>query len=71
MLEQVNREIGDPNYALGVSFFMHPGIAGLLPDIWRAEIEPYLEEYFFDKPGTVSGLRWDKVNARILNQPAT
>lgn len=71
VLEQVTREIGDPNYALGVSFFMLPGVTALLPDIWRAEIEPYLEEYFFDKPGTVSTLRWDKVKARILNQPAT
>jgi len=71
VLEQVNREIGDPNYALGVSFFMLPRIATILPDVWRAEIEPYLEEYFFDKPGTVSGLRWDKVKARILNQPPT
>jgi 5-methylcytosine-specific restriction protein B len=71
VLDQVNREIGDPNYALGVSFFMHAGVSALLPDIWRAEIEPYLEEYFFDKPGTVSTLRWDKVKARILNQPAT
>ena len=26
------------------------------PDIWRMEIEPYLEEYFFDQPATVDSV---------------
>jgi 5-methylcytosine-specific restriction protein B len=29
------------------------------------EIEPYLEEYFFDQAETVDGFRWSKVSQSI------
>jgi 5-methylcytosine-specific restriction enzyme B len=36
-----------------------------LPDIWALEIEPYLEEYFFDRMDTVERFRWDKIKSEI------
>ncbi len=52
VLKDINGEINDPNYFLGISYFMHDGrrLKADLPDIWKGEIEPYLEEYFYDTP---------------------
>jgi 5-methylcytosine-specific restriction protein B len=30
------------------------------------EIEPYLEEYFFDQPEKVEEFRWQKISSKIL-----
>lgn len=65
VLEQVNREIGDPSYAVGISFFMRPELADELEDIWRMEIEPYLEEYFFDRREVFERFRWERIAARV------
>ncbi|MBX0330820.1 EVE domain-containing protein [Oscillochloris sp. ZM17-4] len=67
ILEQVNREIGDPGYAVGISFFMRPQLADELEDIWRMEIEPYLEEYFFDRREVFERFRWEKIAARVIS----
>jgi len=64
LLQSVNAAIEDPNFALGQSFFLRPNLADELEDIWRTEIEPYLEEYFFDQPETMEAFRWGSV--RIL-----
>ena len=32
-----------------------------LPMIWESEIEPYLEEYFYDQPGKVRSFRWENL----------
>jgi hypothetical protein len=58
LLQRINRQIGEAQYAIGHSFFMRPDLAATLPDIWQLEIEPYLEEIFFDQPETVDRLRW-------------
>ena len=29
-----------------------------LPDIWECEIQPYLEEFFYDQPKKVEPFRW-------------
>jgi hypothetical protein len=61
VLREINENIDDPNYALGISYFM-AGAGNLkpsLPDIWKGEIEPYLEEYFYDKPSKLQEYRWE------------
>ncbi|MEZ4660022.1 MAG: AAA family ATPase [Caldilineaceae bacterium] len=60
-LEQINRAIEDPNYAVGISYFLRPTLADEIADIWQTEIEPYLEEYFFDQPERVEAFRWKRV----------
>jgi 5-methylcytosine-specific restriction protein B len=64
-LTKLNRQIGDPHYHVGITFFLHPHLAGELEDIWRMEIEPYLEEYFFDRPEQAENFRWDKVKESL------
>ena len=66
VLQEVNAAIADPNYALGISFFLRPGLADELEDVWRMEIEPYLEEYFFDDTGRITPFRWNSVKGRLV-----
>ncbi len=65
-LTGLNRQIGDRHYEVGVTFFLHKNLAEQIEDIWRMEIEPYLEEYFFDRPESVESFRWGKVKSRIF-----
>ena len=66
VLREINRQIGDPHYAVGISFFLRDVLAGDLEDIWRMEIEPYLDEYFFDQRDLVKKFTWEQVASRLL-----
>ena len=67
-LQAVNAAIDDRNYEVGISFFLKDGAAlgSALKDIWEGEIEPYLEEYFYDQPGKLEPLRWKSLAASML-----
>lgn len=56
-LEHLNQAIADPYYQIGISFFLLKDIAIQLENIWQMEIEPYLEEYFFDQLDKVDEFR--------------
>jgi 5-methylcytosine-specific restriction protein B len=66
LLTRLNNQIGDPHYAVGITFFLHPDLPAHLENIWRTEIEPYLEEYFYDRPEQVTPFRWPAVHAGLL-----
>ncbi len=68
LLKLVNSAIDDPNYWLGISYFVKSGekLPLHLKDIWTGEIEPYLEEYFFDEVQKVAGFRWAEVSVTHL-----
>ncbi|KAA3658708.1 MAG: AAA family ATPase, partial [Chloroflexi bacterium] len=65
ILDRLNRTINDPHYLVGHSYFLHPDLSIQLPDIWQMEIEPYLEEYFFDQPNQVDAFRWAKIRKQV------
>ncbi len=65
-LRLLNQEIGDPHYSVGTSYFLRPDLAEQVEDIWRMEIEPYVDEYFFDRPAKAEAFRWDKVRQRLF-----
>jgi MoxR-like ATPase len=67
VLTKLNKQIADAHYEIGISFFLRRDIAQQVEDIWKMEIEPYLEEYFFDQPDKVSEFRWEKVGDQIMN----
>ncbi|MCB0104692.1 MAG: AAA family ATPase [Caldilineaceae bacterium] len=69
VLQRVNRQIGDPQSAIGHSFFMTATLGATIADIWQLEIEPYLEEIFFDQPETVDRLRWERVRDEVKADP--
>jgi 5-methylcytosine-specific restriction protein B len=68
ILQRLNKSIGDQHYEVGISFFMRQDLALHLKDIWTMEIEPYLEEYFFDQRDKVDDFRWSKISY-LVEQP--
>jgi len=67
VLRDINATINDKNYYLGISFFLTDKLAEKMEEIWKMEIEPYLEEYFFSQPEAVARYRWDKAKDLILS----
>jgi|GEM_PF-976506 len=67
LLRRVNRQIGDRHYEVGISYFLRSDIRDQLEDIWRMEIEPYLEEVFFDQEARLEELRWDRVSGSLAS----
>lgn len=68
VLRRINVQIADPNYEVGISFFLRHDLAAQLPDIWQMEIEPYLEELFFDQRSAAERFRWQEVAEIIRGQ---
>lgn len=64
-LESLNREIDDPNYEIGPSFFLCDDLSGNIEIIWKMEIEPYLEEYFFTQRQRLDQFRWGTIMSRL------
>ncbi len=64
-LEKINEAIGDRHYSIGVSFFLDRNIVQDLKDIWQMEIEPYLEELFFDQVEKAEVFSWDRIQDRV------
>lgn len=61
VLSEINQRIGDRDRELGCSFFLQDG-AGLrqvLGQVWQGEVEPYLEEVFYDQPEAMAASRWE------------
>jgi MoxR-like ATPase len=67
ILEDVNRAINNKHYELGISFFLTKTLAEDIQDIWEMEIEPYLEEYFFDHLEKMDEFLWDKIKNKFSN----
>ncbi|MFM5980652.1 MAG: McrB family protein [Sphaerospermopsis kisseleviana] len=65
VLKRINNAINDKNYEVGISFFLTPNLREDIEDIWKMEIEPYLEEYFFNNPEKVDEFRWDNIKEQL------
>jgi len=61
VLARINQSIGDPDRELGFSFFLQDGsgLRQVLGQVWQGEVEPYLEEVFFDQPEALAANRWE------------
>jgi 5-methylcytosine-specific restriction enzyme B len=67
LLKRVNGQINDRNYSIGTTFFLHEDLPESISSIWRMEIEPYLEEYFFDQWETIEQFRWTVVQNELMS----
>lgn len=65
ILEDVNRAIDNKHYELGISFFLTKTLAEDIRDIWQMEIEPYLEEYFFDNLEKMDEFLWENIKNKL------
>ncbi|MFC7440557.1 AAA family ATPase [Laceyella putida] len=66
VLEEINALMDESSFALGHSFFMVEDLHTVIEDIWKMEIEPYLEELFFDRLELVERFRWERVKGSLL-----
>ncbi|MBW6475294.1 MAG: AAA family ATPase, partial [Anaerolineaceae bacterium] len=66
VLNNLNDEIQDRHYMIGTSYFLRRDLEDQMEDIWRMEIEPYLEEFFFDQPDKYKKFTWENVSAKIM-----
>ena len=66
LLREINSAIDDRGFELGISFFLADDLRERIGTIWRTEIEPYLDEYFFDDPGKVEAFRWERTARRVV-----
>lgn len=66
VLRRLNKQINDPHYEVGITFFLRDDLADQLEDIWRMEIEPYLDEYFFDQPEKARAFGWDRIGGDFV-----
>ncbi len=65
VLKELNNTIGDKHYHVGISFFLTKDLSSQLENIWRTEIQPYLDEYFFDRSEKAEAFSWERVKERI------
>lgn len=65
VVNEINQEIGDRNFHLGITYFMNDDLDDTIEDIWKLEVKPYLDEYFFDSPQKVEQFAWDAVESRV------
>jgi 5-methylcytosine-specific restriction enzyme B len=65
ILNRLNKQIGDRHYFVGPSYFLRKDIQDHLKDIWQMEIEPYLEEFFFDQPDNYKKFAWETIETEI------
>ena len=65
VLKRLNRQIDDRHYEVGITFFLRADLDKQMEGIWTMEIEPYLEEFFFDQPDKADAFRWSKVGKDI------
>jgi 5-methylcytosine-specific restriction protein B len=64
-LKELNRAIANKHYEIGISFFLTENLVEEIEDIWQMEIEPYLEEYFYDQLEKVDEFRWSKIEQQV------
>lgn len=75
LLDKVNEELTKDlgrDLQLGPSHFMRRDIGerDVLPRIWRANVEPFIEDHLFDQPEAIGRYRWEQVRARHLQAPS-
>jgi len=59
--------IPEPAFRIGPSAFMKPGLdEAAVARIWRREVMPYLQEYYFDQPGSAQQWAWDGERLRQI-----
>ena len=66
VLTKINNQINDPHFAVGISYFLREDLSAEIGDIWKMEIEPYLEEYFFDQSDKASQFAWEQVKSQVM-----
>lgn len=65
LLKELNGVIREEGFMVGITFFLDENLKDSIESIWSREIEPYLEEFFFDRPEIVERYRWNQVSSQL------
>jgi 5-methylcytosine-specific restriction protein B len=66
LIEDVNEEINNDDYAIGISYFMKDNLPEVLESIWKYEIYPYIKEYYIDDDNNkAEKYSWENIRSRI------
>jgi 5-methylcytosine-specific restriction protein B len=65
VVNEINEEIGDRNFHLGITYFMDDDLPENIDDIWKLEVKPYLDEYFFDSPDKADKFSWEEIQTQV------
>lgn len=65
LLTELNRAIGEDGFKIGITYFLDHNLENNIESIWLNEIEPYLEEFFFERPEMTDQYRWTSVAGRL------
>lgn len=66
VLTRLHAAIDDPHLHIGISYFLIDDLVADLEDVWRTEIEPYLEELFFDQRTVREEFTWEAVRPQVF-----
>lgn len=68
VLDELNAEIADADFEIGISFFLGSGgaLRERLPSIWDGEVLPYVREILHARPDAVRRWSWDGISARFV-----
>jgi 5-methylcytosine-specific restriction protein B len=65
ILTELNQAIGEDGFKIGITYFLDPNLENNIESVWLNEIEPYLEEFFFERPELTDQYRWTSVSGRL------
>lgn len=65
-MQTINQAINDKHFMIGMSYFLHPGIEELIENIWKTEIEPYIEECFIGREDDLPPYKWEEIKGEIM-----
>lgn len=64
-LTQINSLVENPRYQIGITYFLRKDLHQHIEEIWRFEVEPCIEEAFYNDVEKVDSFRWNKMRRRL------
>ncbi len=64
-LTQINTLVENPRYQIGITYFLRKDLHRHIEEIWRFEVEPCIEEAFYNDMEKVESFRWSKMKRRL------
>ncbi len=64
-LNQINTLVENPRYQIGITYFLRKDLHRHIEEIWRFEVEPCIEEAFYNDVEKVESFRWSKMKRRL------
>ncbi|MEM8488972.1 MAG: AAA family ATPase, partial [Bacteroidota bacterium] len=64
-LNQINSLVENPRYLIGITYFLRKDLSQHIEEIWRFEVEPCIEEAFYNDVEKVESFRWNKMKRRL------